>query len=458
MKRLLLLPAIAMLFGFAACDDTATTIGSSIAEDEITIVVDSSYTITGHTVPIGAVQSRTLTQLIGRFDAPEFGKLASSVVTQFMSATVIDTVGITKADIDSIKFVMTMGKTDFTGDSVVPMGINVYRLNKQLPSPIYSDFSPADYYNPDQLLGSALYAPSAIGQPDSVAALKTRSIEVKMPHSLAEEIFDAYKENSANFSNPQAFVENVFPGVYVSNSYGSGRICRISKTTMQMYYHRTYKKDGTDKDTTVYRVGTYMAVTPEVVTNNNIHLELSDNLKKRIDDGENLIVAPAGMEVEFKFPAEELISNYRAQKGQTSVINTVTMSIPADTLANPDGVVAPPYVLLVLANKKDEFFANNQLPDNKTSFYASYDSSTGSYHFNFMRSFLLTLMDKEEITPEDVTFRLCPVDVSFETAGSSYWDYSTTESALVPYISKPAMVRLSLDKAKIKFTFSNQNF
>lgn len=138
------------------------------------------------------------------------------------------------------------------------------------------------------------------------------------------------------------------------------------------------------------------------------------------------------------------------------MINTLTMTIPADTLSNPAGIPAPPYALLVLANKKDEFFASNQLPDNKTSFYAAYNRTNRCYTFSTLRQYLLDLMEKEQITADDVTFRLCPVDVLFENTGSSYWDYGTTETALVPYVDGPAMVKISLDKTKISFTYSNQ--
>lgn len=225
---------------------------------------------------------------------------------------------------------------------------------------------------------------------------------------------------------------------------------------MRMFYHYTYVDETTKRDTTIYKIGNYMAVTPEVVTNNNIRLRMSDKIVSRLNAGENMIVAPAGVEVEFTFPAREIIDKYKAGKAQASVVNTLSMTIPADTIGNPEGIPAPPYVLLVLASKKDEFFANNQLPDNKTSFYAAYNSTNNCYSFTAMRQYLLDLLDKEEITADDVTFRLCPVDVEFETTGSSYWDYGTTESALVPYVQGPAMVKISLDKAKISFTYSNQ--
>lgn len=457
MKRLLLITGAALAASFCACDDNTSAIGGSIAEDELSIVIDSSFTLSGRTVEIGAVQSRTLTQLIGSIDSKEFGSLHSTVVTQFMPAAALDTIGISTADIDSMKLVMRMDKNAFTGDSVVPMGLKVYRLNRTLPSPIYSDFNPADFVDMSDLLGSAIYSASAVGQSDTVAASAYRYIEVGMPKSLAYEIFNAYKNNPENFATPDAFIKNVFPGVYISNSYGTGRVSRVSQTMMRMFYHRTYLDETTQRDTTVYNIGNYMAVTPEVVTNNNIRLEISDKIQAMVDAGENMLVAPAGLEVELTFPAREIIDSYNAGKGQESVVNILSMTIPADTLSNPEGIPAPPYALLVLANKKDEFFASNSLPDNKTSFYAAYNSSNNCYTFAGMRQYLLDLMEKDEITADDVTFRLCPVDVVFETTGSSYWDYGTTETALVPYVDGPAMVKISLDDAKISFTYSNQS-
>ena len=455
MKRFLIIPAALAALAFGSCEETSS-IGSTIVEDELSIVIDSTFTLTGHTVEMGAVQSRTLTQLIGSIDSKEFGSLSSTVVTQFMAASVIDTTGITADDIDSLKLVLRMDKNAFTGDSVVPMGIDVYRLNRELPSPIYSNFSPAEYFDSSDRLGSAVYSASAVGQSDTVAASAYRYIEVGMPKKLARDIFNAYKANPENFATPQAFISNVFPGVYISNSYGRGRVSRVSQTMMRMFYHHTYFDESKQKDTTVYKIGNYMAVTPEVVTNNNIRFEMSDEITAMLNSGENMLVAPAGVEVELTFPVREIIASYNANTGESAVINTLSMTIPADTLSNPEGIGAPPYALLVLASKKDEFFASNQLPDNKTSFYAAYNTDKHCYTFASMRKYLLDLLEKDEITAEDMTFRLCPVDVLFETTGSSYWDYSSTESAIVPYVQGPAMAKISLEKTKISFTYSNQ--
>jgi hypothetical protein len=92
-----------------------------------------------------------------------------------------------------------------------------------------------------------------------------------------------------------------------------------------------------------------------------------------------------------------------------------------------------------------------------TSFYAAYDSTTKSYSFTGLRGYLLDLMAKDEITDEDLTFTLTPVDVETETTTSSYYSTGTTYvTAINPYVEKPAMAKLLLDKAKIWFVYSKQ--
>lgn len=61
--------------------------------------------------------------------------------------------------------------------------------------------------------------------------------------------------------------------MYIANTYGAGRVMQIISSEIKMFYSQTLPKDdGSGADTTYAKVGTYFAVTPEVVTNNNIDL------------------------------------------------------------------------------------------------------------------------------------------------------------------------------------------
>ena len=142
----------------ASCDETSSTAGSSLVQDEVEIIVDSAFTVSGRAVDNDFVQSRTVLQLLGKIDADGYGSLSSDIVCQYMPTAYVDTIGVSPETIDSVKLVLTMFKDGFAGDSIVPMGVSVYPLTRQLQSPIYSNFDPKDYYDSSKLLGSTTYS------------------------------------------------------------------------------------------------------------------------------------------------------------------------------------------------------------------------------------------------------------------------------------------------------------
>lgn len=461
MKRILTAIAATapLMLSFIACDESST-IGNSIAEDVIGIYVDSSFTLTGSTARIDSVQSRTVSQLIGRIDAKGYGKLASDVVTQFMAASNIDTTNLKEENIDSLMLSMYVTKGEFIGDSVVPMGIEVYRLNKALPSPIYSNLDPADYYSPSDKLGSTIYNLSA--NTNGATSDGSTVISVKLPLDLAKYLYKSYVTNPESFNTPTSFAK-VFPGIYIKNSFGSGRFSRITRTLMTLHYHYDVKtSDG--RDSTLYSTGNYFAVTPEIVTNNNIRLDISSDITELVEKGENIVLAPAGLEVNIKFPAQKIIETFESGNNPVKVLNSVTFSVPSEYIPNATSIPQPQYLLLVLKKDKENFFAKNTLPDNITSFYATYNSTTGTYDFGEMRQYIKKLMSQTEpISEEDYTFTITPVSAVFETQNSNYYSYyygsssQQTLTMLSPYVASPVMTRLLLDKAKIKLTYSKQS-
>ena len=175
------------IYGMSSCSDDNPT-GGSISPIQIEIVKDSSFVVTGESIENPKVQSRTITQLLGIIKAKNFGELSSDIVTQFMPSFKLDTVGVYTGNIDSLRLTLRIPKGGFTGDSIVPMKLNVYRLNKQLPSPIYSDFNPADYYSKSEFLGSTTYSTTNLGRNDSIKKLKYYQVDVMMPRQLGVEI------------------------------------------------------------------------------------------------------------------------------------------------------------------------------------------------------------------------------------------------------------------------------
>ncbi len=461
MKKLSLLFIIICILSvcFAACNDGNSSIGNSLVGDKSEVIIDSTFTLSGHSVRDISVQSKTTTQLLGRLSASEFGSLSSDFVTQFMPAAKIDTAGVSINDIDSVKMLMFYTPGAFTGDSLMPMGFKVYPLTRQLQTPIYSDFDPAGYYDEANCWTpqNQIYTANAIYN-DSINKLSYRTIYVKLPIEFGRKLYREYINNPSTFSTPSAFAR-FFPGLYVKNTFGSGRVTNITQTRINLYYrkHAKYTVNNTVKDTIYYNVSAYLGVTPEIITNNIISLDMSGSLQAMADNGKTLLVAPTGYNARVVFPAQEIINRYKAQAGDMAVINTLSMIIPVEEITNDYSIKPPANILFVLSSKRKEFFEENSINDDKTSFLATYDATNHRYAFTNLRPYILQMLNKSSLTADDVTFDIVPVDITSETTSDYYGNPTVYVTGINPLVSGPAMCSLKLNETKIRFTYSKQS-
>lgn len=460
----LLVATFAVLSVATACDDNNA--GQSIVDSEVQLITDSSFTIKAKTVESGRIQSRTKTQLLGIIQSPEYGNLTSDFVTEFMPASVMDTTGVSVADIDSINLTLHVPMGAYTGDSITPMKVNVYKLKKNLPYPIYSDFNPEEYYDKSDFLGSKSYAMSSLNQ-DSVLYYQYDNqgnvnifqvIAVGLPKQLGKDFYNKYLTEPELFKSPEAF-SKYFPGIYATTSFGNGRVIKISDTYINMFYKK-HDKTEEGKDTVYQRSSTYFGVSPEIVTNNNIRLSPSQTLTDMANAGTPVLMAPAGYEVEITLPFNAMLAKFEDLKKTGQVVaNTVSLSIGCSDIKNGQGINPPQYLLLIKKSEKDKFFLENKLPDNVKSFYATYDSSKKKYEFSGLRAYLKQLIDgdiKMDETVED--FMLVPIDMEIEIKQDYYGETQTIIKKVTPQVSAPAMVSIDLAKTIIAATYSKKNF
>lgn len=468
MKRTLkVLFAIALLLSAYSCTDE--TIGTSIIDTRMEIIEDSSFTITGKTIENHSLLSRTSIQLLGAIKSKGYGTLTSQVVTEFMPVLAVDTAGTKEDWIDSCKLILRLpSEGAFTGDSLAPMRVNVYKLNKSLPSPIYSDFDPTGYYDKSNLLGSAPYSLSAsklIAETDysSMSTYYHREVEVPMPTSLAKELFKKFVDSPDTFRSPSNFAK-YFPGVYIENSFGSGRVMNFTDSELRVFYRKhTMLSDTTDTISTHKQA--YLASTPEVLSNNIINLDVDASIKERINNGEAIVMAPAGYEVQARFPIQDIINRYKASCTLSlSVINQLVMEIPVEEIETQYGINPPEYLLMVKTSMKDDFIQGDSLTNSKDSFYAIYNPTKKAYEFSAMRDYILDIIKNKNgvASEEDINFTIVPMDVTiFTDINSAFYYYyqsnpTSTVTKIAPQVTVPAVARLKLDKAKVKITFSKQ--
>ena len=460
--------ATAVLLLLGSCIDE--NIGVSITDSVSSVIEDSSFVITGHAVRNDRMLMRTPSKMLGRINAEGYGSLTAEAVTMWMPAMSIDTAGVKPEWIDSCRLKLRVPVTKgFTGDSLAPMRLSVYRLNKALPSPIYSDFDPTGYYDASGLLATESYSPSS-GRVEVTTSYLTgtaqfdtvRVISVPVSTEIGRELFRSYRANPETFASPTAFAD-LFPGIYITNSYGSGHVVNIKATELDVYY-RKYEQ-LTDTTDTIYpaQCQAYLASTPEVVSNNIIRYNVDDALSAMADNGEALIVAPAGYEVQVHFPIQEIIDRYKTNIGSNQgIINSLSLELPVTIPPTQYDIQPPTYLLMVKTSMKDKFINGDSLTNNKDSFYAIYDASKKKYTFAGLRNYILDIIENHGgiASQEDMEFTITPVDVTTYTYSSSYYYYSSTPSQVVtkisPMVSRPAVACLLLDKAKIKITYSKQ--
>lgn len=166
-----------------------------------------------------------------------------------------------------------------------------------------------------------------------MANLAYNTIAVTLDRQLAVDLMQQYRDSSDIFYSPATFAE-WFPGVYVANSFGNGRVSQVSETRINLYY-RTHQKvvtDSTTRDTVLNQIQACLAVTPEVITNNNFSLKLDPAITARIDAGESIIASPAGSDVEITLPTAAIVKRFREYGGDLAVFNSMSLEVPADSI------------------------------------------------------------------------------------------------------------------------------
>ena len=463
MKKILYLFVFALTSSLLLFSCNEGSVGSSISQSNINIAMDSSFSVSGKSVPNEKIPARVINQLLGLIKAKNYGTLTSDYVTEFMPVTDFDDEGMSLETIDSVKLQIAIADGSFVGDSLVPMRVSAYRLNRILPSPIFSNFDPSDYYSKADFLGSASYIPSVIsesdGRKDTIYSRGYRDVKITLPLEFGKEIYAEFLNNKSSFTTPDEFAK-LLPGMYITTSDGNGRMMNITSTQVALYYRRVITQDdGTD---TTYVTNTnFIASSPEAITNSNIKLDIDPEIQKAVAEGSIIIQAPIGYDVEINFPIQDIIDRYiNGTKNDLGVLNSIYFEIPAEKITNDLGITPPPYLLLTRASHKDDFFANKEIADNKTSYYATYSETAKAYIFSDMRNYVLDIIENHGgvATDDDARLILTPVALTTETSGSSYYyEGTTTITSITPYVTSPAIAKLDIDNAVIRLTYSKQS-
>lgn len=212
-------------------------------------------------------------------------------------------------------------------------------------------------------------------------------VDGKKYNNYGTYIMQKYYEpgGSVNFKNSYNFIHNVCPGFYLENTGGIGCMANISYTQLIVYMR--YLDSNGDSINGILVFGG----TEEVLQKTNIaqDQEIIDKMK---DEGDHTYLkTPAGLYTELTLPVDSVFKGH-----DSDTLNTANMFIPREnnTQATRNYTIPIPQKVMILpADSVENFFANEKVADNRSSYITTYASATNGYTFSNISSMMRIMKD-----------------------------------------------------------------
>lgn len=414
LKHLLSFTILLSLILLYSCDDSLKDMGFTIQPetDRVTVGTDSlivrATTVSVDSLLPEGMFGKTKRPVLGEYKDPLFGTTKSDYVGEFYypkGRNFPDT----EVTIDSVK--VGVFYDTWRGDSISPIGLSVYEVIKSLPTGShFTKFNPKEYVDMQSPLGKTVFTAGNIEVPKAEREDRDyyhRGL-VTIPKEVGERIYNL--SETVKDLDTDSFKE-YFKGLYITTDFGSGSMMRVDHTYLYIHFKYLDKNGSSTKEDTIRTGTTVFNTTPEVIQINQIQNKSDKLLEENAEY--SFIKSPAGVFTELTIPLteKEEILNNRA-------LNLARFSVTAVPEKNTDlkfKLKPSPYLLLINKDDMKEFFEKRKLPDNITSYYASFDETTYRYDFGNLSAMINHYKEKNDGKVKDLTYLLVPIDVDIST-------------------------------------------
>jgi hypothetical protein len=463
--RLFILGIVAGGIFLGSCNDDMGLVGPSIQPKEDTPVLRAdTFMLKASTVLLDSIYVKTASGLLGEIYDPLFGDLKADFICQFYAED-----GFKfrqepiNGKIDSIQLRILYYNRDWIGDSLASMQATVYPVVKPLERNYYTNIDPAQYVDFNNSLASKTYSPRDLTVSDSLWNATTTSngyityshpacIEIKLPVAFGQKFYDESINHPGYFANQDAF-NKFLPGLYITNTFGSGNILSVNGAQVVIYYNYYVERPSTGAIDSAVIAYEMFPVTKEVIQMNRMQNAGLDKLLLP-DDKYTYIKSPAGVATRLTIPIKEI-----KEKVEDRRINTFYFELKA--MPQEDwkyALSAPGYVLLIPEDSVKTFFEKGKIEDNITTYLGTYNSASLLYFFTPITStstVATTVTTKTNLAnlikyqllyapDEDLNMLLIPVDRTVTTTSSSNGQVYVYTESINNYL-KPASLTVRKD-------------
>ncbi len=442
-----------MAIAITSCSDSTDRLGTTLTNpvDKFSVTTDT-FNVSTRSIKADSVLSRGVYTYLGRIKDPETGAyVTSDFMAQFnmlesMSKKVFPDIAEMKeqgytytpeCDYCQLQIIIN----SYQGDSLAAMKLNVREMKTPMTESktYYTNFDPEK----EGLLRSdngainqnVIYSMVDLTLSDSLRSVRNgsgyyQSFTIPLNEKYIDKdgveyknygayIMKKYYDHPEYFKNSKAFTRNICPGFYFKCTDGLGVMTEVLYAQLMVGYHST-KKDS------VYAGYTAFNSTEEVLQTNHI-TNSSSNIQELVDDNTcTYLKAPAGIYTEVTLPIDEI---KKGHENDSITSARIVFSRMNEKSRYSDIVLEEPTKLLMV--EKDSlytFFENNSVPNNKTSFLASFNSTYKTYTFNNLSSLINHKWGRKGKTVNWDKVVLIPVQV--ETSGASTSTVSTISNEM----------------------------
>ncbi|MDR0834072.1 MAG: DUF4270 domain-containing protein [Candidatus Symbiothrix sp.] len=461
------------IFCLSSCDqDTLDEVGTGVQPGSDKIVVTSdSFDVAGSTIAMNTIYAKSIFGLLGKLSDPFYGTTEGGYICQYYPSEGFYLDYMVGNTVDSVQLKILY--TTYIGDSIAPMEVSVYPVNKPLTPDYYTNVDPTQFCDMNTVLGKQVYTPRDMTITDSAynatASGYYRALSINLPAELGNALLAEYKKpNHGAYSSPEAMAA-FFPGTYLKSTFGTGSMLNIEKTAIYIYYQREYTTQDVNKEDSIY-IGTgasMLTVTKEVVQQNHY-----------TNSGDGSLLTPSADKMYLKTPAGVCAQlTIDVQQIMNKMANRKLSNVSLDIKAYPKEYTTDfnfefpglntmntlnttrSKLLLIEKDSVQTFFEGQKTADNSSYYFSTFNTISYSYLYPNIANVVQRMINKaleEKKTPEPLQLLLIPVQVSYSVDQSSYYTTSYVDYATSNYLAPSAVsLKKGLGDLKIRVVASD---
>ena len=442
MRKLIMAVIAVIVVAISSCTETTNLMGDSLTSNinKYEVTTDT-FDVSTKSIKVDSVLSRSVYSYIGRLKDPETGSyIVSDYMTQFHilenqanklfpdMADIIEQGGDINPVADSC-FVRIIVNS-YQGDSLAAMKLSLHELSKPVEESgtYYTNFDPVKKgyvrTGEEAIHQDVVYSMTDLTTSDSLRNVYRQkgyyeTVDIPLNEEYIDEdgyiydnygtyIMQMYYSHPEYFKNSKTFTRNVCPGFYLQCIDGLGVMTEVAYTQIVIYYH--------------YSIGdvTYIEyqninASEEVLQTTHITNDQSRIDKLIADEECTYLKTPAGIYTEVTLPIETI--KYGHENDSITSARIVFNRMHDTSNFSEIILEEPTQLLMVERDSLKTFFETNSVPNNKTSYLATFNTTHKTYTYNNISTLVNHMWSRRNTTTDWNKVVLIPVQV--ETSGTT---------------------------------------